>query len=402
MTDSTAVRDAYVFGLPYIEMARTRAAFFASGAATGRFVHTRNLTTAADRWVTTPNNDTPYSSAWLDLAHGPVELATPEFGDRYWSVALMAMTTVNFAIPGTRTHGNRPGRFLIVGPDWQGDAAGLQVLRSPTRAVWALARILVDGPDDLPAVHALQDALVLTPRHPQPAPLLPAPLIKGDGADFFRQLCEVLAENPPGMADAAAMARVAEVTALPAESVQAGFADAVGHVRGGGAMGRRNTVNGWNIPPAVIGTYGTEYGIRAGVALGGLGALPPEEAMYLSAGGAHLVGTTPHRLVFAPGAPVPVDAFWSLTLYERTPEGRLYFFDNPLNRYAIGDRSAGLVTAPDGSLEILIQSAAPAGREANWLPAPEGRYSLNLRTYLPKPALLDGSWQPPALSSVPG
>ena len=392
-----AAAAAYIFGLPYIEMARTRAEFLRYGAPTGRFVPIRKLTTAADRWVTTPNNDTPYASAWLDLAQGPVELTTPEFGDRYWSVALMAMTTDNFAIVGTRTHGNRPGRFLIVGPGWDGDAGGLQVLRSPTNAVWALARIIVDGPDDLPAVHALQDGLVMTPRQPQQAPRLPAPLIEGDAADYFRLLREVLAENPPGPADRAAMDGLATVGD---DGLAAGYALGVAHVRGGGAMGKRNAVNGWNIPPACIGNFGTEYGIRAGVALGGLGALPPEEAMYLSAGGAHLVGSTAFRLVFRADAPVPVNAFWSLTLYERTPEGRLYFFDNPLHRYAIGDRSPGLRTSEDGSLEILIQASHPHGHESNWLPAPEGRYSLNLRCYLPKPDLLDGSWHPPRLIPV--
>jgi len=391
------VAASYVFGLPYIEMARTRAAFHAAGAPTGRFVHTRKLTSAADRWITTPNNDTPYSNAWLDLSHGPVELVTPEFGDRYWSVALMAMTTDNFAIIGTRTYGNRPGRFLIVGPDWQGDGGDWTVLRSPTNWVWALARVLVDGPDDLAAVHALQDLLILTPRQAQPPARLPAPLIEGDAADYFRLLRELLAENPPGAADRDAVANLATVAG---DSMVEGYALGVAHVRGGGSMGKRNAVNGWNVPPAVIGVYGSEYGIRAGVALGGLGALPPEEAMYLSAGGAHLVGNTAFRLIFAADAPVPVQAFWSLTLYERTPEGRLFFFDNPLDRYAIGDRSPGLRHSEDGSLEILIQAARPHGHEGNWLPAPAGRYSLNLRCYLPKPALLDGTWQPPRLLPV--
>lgn len=158
-----AARAAYIFGLPYIEMARTRAAFLRDGRPTGRFVHTRRLTTVADRWVTTPNNDTLYSSAWLDLGQGPVALDTPEFGARDWSVALLAMTTTNFAIPGTRSHGNRPGRFLIVGPGWEGDAGDRVVLRAPTRWVWALARIVVDGAADEAAVHGVQDGLVLTP-----------------------------------------------------------------------------------------------------------------------------------------------------------------------------------------------------------------------------------------------
>jgi hypothetical protein len=156
-------------------------------------------------------------------------------------------------------------------------------------------------------------------------------------------------------------------------------------------------VNGWSVPPAGIGVYGTDYGLRASVALGGLAALPPQEAMYLSATGPHLVGSTKMRLVFPPGQTPPVGAFWSLTMYEPTQEGRQFFVANPLNRYAIGDRSPGLAKNADGSLEILIQTTKPAGREANWLPAPEGRFTLNLRAYLPKPALLEGQWEPPKL-----
>lgn len=405
-----AARTAYIFGLSYIEMARTRAAYLHDGQPTGTFVHTRRLTTAADRWVTTPNNDTLYSSAWLNLGHGPVRLDTPEFGTRYWSVALMAMTTTNFAIPGTRTHGNHSGKFLIVGPGWEGDAGDRVLLRSPTNWVWALARIVVDGAADEEAVHGLQDGLMLKPTATQSPPALPAPLQKDDAADFYRQLAELLMESPPGDADREAVAACATIGLMSGRrfstgglseaqvaALVKGFRDGVAQVRGGGAMGARRTVNGWTIPPADIGVFGSDYGLRASVALGGLAALPPAEAMYLSIGGPALTGAAQVRLSFAPGQTPPVGAFWSLTLYERTPEGRLFFFDNPLHRYAIGDRSHAMVKNADGSLDIFIQATPPVGHEGNWLPAPVGRFSLNLRAYLPKVGLLDGSWVVPAL-----
>jgi hypothetical protein len=172
------------------------------GAADG-FIHRRTLATAQDRVVTTPNNDTLYSAAWLDLARGPVLLTTPDFGTRYWSVALLGMNTDNFAILGTRTHGNAPGRFLIVAPGYLGDTpAATELVRSPSRWTWALARILVDGPADLAAVARSQDAMKLTPLTPRgAASALPAPLKPDDPTDFLRMLAAILAESPPPPGD---------------------------------------------------------------------------------------------------------------------------------------------------------------------------------------------------------
>ena len=413
-------RAGYIYGLPYVEMARTRAArLIAGGQALDRFAHRRQLATARDKAVTTPNNDTLYSSAWLDLAQGPVSLATPDFGTRYWSVALMSMTTDNFAVLGTRTIGGGPANFLIVGPDWKDHPTpeGVTLIRSPDRWVWALARILVSGVDDLPAVHRLQDALTLTPQNSAVAtPALPMPLKNDDAADFYRLVADLLIESPPPAADHAMLASLTAIGLVPGQrfntagwqndqtaALATGIATAKAYLETARTSRARSAVNGWSLPPPQIGNFGDNYALRAAVALGGLAALPADEAMGLAyvGDGAPITGTQRWRLVFKEGELPPADAFWSLSLYERTPEGRLFFYDNPLDRFSIGDRTPGLVTGSDGSLELLIGHMAPADRETNWLPAPSGAFALILRVYLPRPAMRQGRWRPPQLSPVP-
>ncbi|MBI3207727.1 MAG: DUF1254 domain-containing protein [Candidatus Solibacter usitatus] len=153
--------------------------------------------------------------------------------------------------------------------------------------------------------------------------------------------------------------------------------------------------NGWIYSD--IRPWGVDYMRRATTALGGLGALDPEEAIYLSANrdaaGQPLNGKQNYVLRFAKGQTPPAGAFWSVTLYD----DNRFLVDNPIHRYAIGDRTKGLRTNPDGSLEIRIQSGRPESGESNWLPAPEGVFTLALRLYLPKPEAADGRWQPPAL-----
>src|SRR5690606_12958146 len=162
--------------------------------------------------------------------------------------------------------------------------------------------------------------------------------------------------------------------------------------------------DGWSYQPPGIADFGENDQLRSAVALGGIAALGEEEAMYFhanfDASGARLDGSHAYRWRLPAGG-VPVDAFWSLTMYTVTPEGRYFFAENPINRYSIGDRTPGLVVAPDGSLEIYIQRERPAGEAAaNWLPAPEGPLRLALRAYLPRQQLRDRSWRVPPLVTV--
>ncbi len=400
-----AARNAWLFTLPLIEIASTRQRGQAVGSQMNVFGHMRKLADHRARAVTTPNNDTFYSTAQVDLGAGPVTITLPPTGDRYLSLQLMDAYTNSFAILGTRTTGADGGTFTLVGP--QDAAEGHNLIRSPTRHVWALARILVAGPHDEAEAKLIQQAISMQgPDAPTPGPFA------GRGAnwrDYFQSAADLLALNPPPVTDRAVLATLAPLgldafdpdrfSTDEVAAIEAGMAEARTLARRGGLSGLGFT-EGWSYPPGRLGDFGQDYRFRASVALSGLAALPPVEAMYMRAEGplprALFDGLTNWQLHFAKGEDLPVDSFWSLSLYEATDDGQFYFTDNPLNRYAIGDRTPGLVRNADGSLDIWIGHASPgADRESNWLPAPEGPFALFMRAYLPKPELLDGGYRLP-------
>ncbi|MFY8140012.1 MAG: DUF1254 domain-containing protein, partial [Caulobacter sp.] len=153
--EATDARDLWLYGLPIIEMATTRARHLGEGMTLNRLRHARTLSDHTARSVTTPNNDTLYSMAWIDLTQGPVTLTVPATGDRYWSAALMDMYSNNNVVLGLRTTGGKGGRYTIVGPGQTG--GGPDVLRCETPHGWLLVRTLTDGGADLPATHSIQD-----------------------------------------------------------------------------------------------------------------------------------------------------------------------------------------------------------------------------------------------------
>ena len=160
--------------------------------------------------------------------------------------------------------------------------------------------------------------------------------------------------------------------------------------------------NGWTFPLYGLGDFGQDYGYRAAVAIGGLAALPRLEAIYLRTAapdGRGFDSSKAWSLSFAADQLPPVDSFWSLSMYRITPAGQLFFAENAIDRYAIGDRTAGLKRGADGSLDIWMSQSEPNSKaDVNWLPAPsDGKFVLILRAYLPKPALIEGRYQPPAV-----
>lgn len=409
-----AAREAWLYGLPLVEMAATRArALSAPGARLNRFSHSRTLAGPANRAVTTPNNDTLYSSAWLDLTTGPATLTIPPTGDRYISVAGMSMFTDNDFVLGTRTSGGRGGRFTILGPGQSG--SGPDTVRLSTPHGWLLARTLVDGPDDLAKVHAIQNSLMLT-GGPGAAPGSFANR-RAPAVDYFASVAALLQSDPPPGTDAALLQRVEALGLRRAVGFAPGAFDpaAVAEIEAGVAEARAALLaipmgprgEGWVYPKANLGFYGQDYGLRAAVALGGLAALPRAEAMYMNPvgdSGRMFTGLGPYVMRFAAAALPPVDAFWSLTMYEATPEGQFFLTENPIRRYAIGDRTPGLTKGADGSLELWIGRADPGGaRSANWLPAPaSGPFTVSFRAYLPKAELLDGRYRLPAIRVAEG
>lgn len=413
MTDlRTAARDAYIYTLPLIELATTRQRGQAVGHRMGAFAHVRHLANHKHRAVTTPNTDTLYSTAQIDLSGGPVTLSLPAAGERYLSLALMDAYTNNFAILGTRTTGPDGGTFRLVGP--REAVEGWNVIRSPTDHVWALARILVDGPHDLEAAREVQTGISMQ----GPACETPGPYAARSAGwrDYFASAAALMAANPPPVTDMAALRTMAPLglldgfdpdrfSAAEVAEIEAGLAEGRKAARAGGGLAGTAFIQGWSYPSARLGDFEQDYLLRGVVALGGLAALPPVEAMYLQAEGPLprklFDGAEAWRLHFPADAPLPVNSFWSLSLYEATDDGQFFFWDNPLNRYAIGDRTPGLQSNPDGSLDIWIGNASPGPeREGNWLPAPAAPFALFMRAYLPKPELLQGYYRMPALQVV--
>jgi hypothetical protein len=400
---------AYLYGLPGYEIARARDTAQTLGQQPlNNLVHNRQLAGYKTRLITTPNNDTLYSSGFLDLSEGPVSITVPVFGPRYYSLAFIDAYTNNFAIIGQRTIGGNGAHLLVVPPGWTGAAPqGVTVVRSPTPQIWLLVRILIDGPQDLGTVHQLQDQIVITGPATSALPAIHVPpLAQSTGGAFVRVVNQVLAEDPPPAADAPELQALAAVgigANAPPLSWRQRLLWHVAYPLLEGSLikateVRTNLVNGWSYSNPDIGNFGTDYAYRAAVALRGLLALPQEEAIYTTPvvddQGQPLDGSHSYSLHLAAGTP-PAKAFWSLTAYAPDPDGRLYFTDNVIHRYSFGDRTAGLVRNADGSIDILIQHDQPAS--GNWLPVPAGHFVLTMRAYLPGADLQDGTFHYPPL-----
>jgi len=415
--DLATLHLAYQYGLPIYDNARVTYAISQSPlnplrVAPNTFLHARRLADYRSRIVTTPNTDTLYSVAIVDLSAGPVLLKVPEFGKRYYSIALIDAFTNNSDYAGSRATGGQAAIYVIVPPGYKGALPqDAKRLRANTPHTVLLARILIDGPDDYDDVHELQNGLKLTQANPPPAPALIAP-VPDDPENFVALVNQVLRANPPPAADAPLLKRLAAVGVGPeAGALTAAqktlwsqhFAEAqkalLASIHGFGAAH-----DGWIYLPNDVGNFGADYAARAAVAVTGLWVNIPAEAVYTFAAldnkGEKLVGSKTYRLRLPAGAP-PTNSFWSLSIYEVEPDGRLFFSDNPLHRYAIGDRTQGLKKNADGSLDILIQHAPPgADKESNWLPAPEGDFRLVARDYLPRPDVLDGRFKYPGIEHV--
>jgi hypothetical protein len=422
---------AYVFGFPWIYLPTLRWVWVTQPPASpttpsmplNQFWHSRVLTDAAARQGGSPNNDTLYSVAWVDVGKEPLILSVPEIADRYYTIQLASMDSDNFAYVGTRATGTKAGSYAIVGPDrTEKLPAGVKALPpSRTSTVLIVARTLVDGPADLPAAHAIQDQYRLTPLHlwgqadaraTEDRHVWPPFDPKSDPLGEWKTMNRAMTENPPEARHADLMALFATVGIGPGQDVER--MDEVtkrGLVRAAkegrrilnavNASGLGKRVNSWRYPTPTLGRAGVrdDFLMRASLqCLAGIIANDPEEAVYLNtaldAEGQPLQGGRDYTLRFGPGELPPVKAFWSLTLYQD-----YNMVANPIDRFSIGDRTPGLRRDPDGSLTIYIQSEPPAGdARANWLPSPKQRpFMLILRAYLPEPEIIEQRWQPPVL-----
>jgi hypothetical protein len=413
------IEAAFLYGFPIYEFVRTQQlrtgpSAGAAGASLNRIAHRPNLADHTSRQVTSPNNDTLYSSAFLELSGGPVELGAPTDTSRYWSVALMDLFTDNFAYVGTRATKGEGGRFWIVGPEWrESPPAGIKLLRSTTNDVWLLGRVVVDGPQDLPNARALQQKITVTlpPQRPAARPYSAVARNVEDPSDFLGIVNEGLARSPGEQGHTRRAARFRSLglgagvtpTSAQLDAWREYLPQGLAQLRES-SQRRQTVIDGWAYQERGVGDFGTNDRLRASTALWGLAALGEEEAMYFHAlvdgAGQPLTGSNRYVWTVPPGG-LPVDAFWSLTMYQGEPDGRFFFVDNPIKRYAIGDRTQGLVRSPDGGVDVLIQSEPPEGPlAANWLPAPAGPMRLSLRTYLPRKEVRDRAWRVPPVRRV--
>ncbi len=406
--ESPVVREALIETMPLFEMARMRSANmarrhpvhgFAGDSPTStlrwanQFTHTRRLLGPEDREVVTPNNDTLYTNAWLDLSDGPVVIDVPAMGDRYWTLGFLDAWTNPWAYAGRRTTGGDRQRLFVHGPDWRGTPpAGSLAIAAPGFDVWIIGRILVDDEQaDLARVHALQDQFRIT---------------RPDGGEALARVDVWLAGRETGVPEAPAYAHIVDrmmqrnppaspVSGWPvsAQALASALPQVYAELR---EQAQASQVGGgWSTAVTVKTNFGTDYLTRARVARNWIGTLGIEEAMYImaevDAEGVPLDGVHRYQVRFPENAGPQVDAFWSLTLYRRSD---CLLVANPIGRYSIGDRTPGLRLDSDGGLTIAIQAADP-GADANWLPAPPEPFYLTLRLYQPRSSHLEQTFAYP-------
>jgi hypothetical protein len=419
--------EAFIYGYPLVIMDVTRANAVAVLGPENHLRRVRQFPDAGFKDVVRPNVDTLYTTAFIDMARGPWVFEMAPNALRYEVMPFMDGWTNVFAAPGTRVSGTAGGRFLLAGPGWQGQVPeGLTLLRSPTRIVWLIGRTQTNGVADYATVHRLQDGLSLRsladwqgatqrPEPPwQPAtakPLPPVQQMQAMGTEaFFTRLALLMVDNPPAAPDGPMQVKLARIGITPGQPPQwsplerwaVGLGRWIAERRVASELKKpRDLVRGWSTPPAQLGQYGSFYNLRAVVAMVGLGANLPADATYpntrVDADGQPLDGSRRYRLHFEAGALPPVHAFWSLTAYGVDD----FLIDNPIRRYALGDRDA-LAFNADGSLDLFVQADAPHGdKQANWLPVKAGEpFLLTARLYWPKPQALDGRWSMPAVQRL--
>ncbi len=414
---------AYIYGMPPVLEGLTIAEY-----PPQTLIGLGYLQTPEQQGVINPNVDTLYSVARIDLSAGPMVVDAPATAGRYSIVQLMDAYTNSFGYIGSGHSRETASRTAIVGPDWNGTLPhGVAEMRAPTNTVWLLGRTLVDGPDDLDAAAGIVSRYALTPLQeweggdrrsalmiskptPKERPVLP------EGLDFFDGLGAALADNPPLEDDACAARAFGRFGIGPGTSPSVGADQRVSDALAAAApaavklidrmvaVNRANSYrhhNGWAFSRRNAGRFGTDFSYRAVVADAGLAANAREQAIYPNTAadskGRTLRGKHSYVITFRKGQLPPAKAFWSMTLYDA--DGNLVA--NPIDRYAIGDRTAGLTESKNGSLKIYVRRQPPArAKRSNWLPAAAGAFRLNLRLYEPKKAALDGRWQPPTVSRV--
>ncbi len=418
----------YFYSLVTMELTRQQLTNVARpeglAAPMNMFANVPAYPTAETKVVVRPNFDTLYSSGWLDLTKEPVIVSVPDTHGRYYLLPMLDMWTDVFASPGWRTTGTGAADFAVVPPGWAGTLpAGVTRIDAPTPYVWIIGRTKTDGPSDYDAVHKIQAGLKVTllsqwGKTAEPVvgtvdasiDMKTPPKITVDGmpaAKFFAFAAEILKLQPPHITDEPILAQMKRIGIERGKSfdvdkvdptVRQALATVPEDARKLMAWKSRTlatVANAWVMNTDTMGVYGTYYLKRAIITQLGLGANLPEDAIYpLNLGdssGKPLDGANRYTIHFDKSAIPPVNAFWSITLYD----AQGYQVANSLNRFAVSSWMPFKYNA-DGSLDLYFQHEIPGAEdEANWLPAPTGGFNLTMRLYAPKSDALTGKWTPP-------
>jgi len=431
--------EGFIYGLPIVMNYAATYEFFVDKTSSqyktvfNQLYNEASVFTYKDTAVVTPNSDTPYSFAGLDLRAEPFVVTLPAVDKgRYYSLQLIDANTYNFGYAGSRTTGFGGGDFLVAGPDWKGESpAGIRnVYRSTTQFAIALFRTQLFSPADMENVKKVQAGYKLQPlsaflKQPAPpaAPEINYPKIDKDlvKKQFFDYLDFALQFAPPGPEEKEIRAKLARIGVGPGKTFS--FKDLSLEHKAEILLGMKEgetkveqkvetigkNINGWKVGAAFgdASFFKGDWLLRAAAAKAGIYGNDAAEAMYPMTkalpDGTPLDGSKhAYTLTFAAGHFPPVNAFWSVTMYDGKSQ---LLIQNPINRYLINSPMLpGMKKNPDGSLTITIQKDSPGkAKESNWLPAPDGPIYVVMRLYWPKtepPSILppgEGTWQPPAL-----
>jgi hypothetical protein len=428
--------DAYLYFYPLVTMDITRkqSVNVEPGQELAKgpmniFVNVPAYPPADFKVVVRTNFDTLYSLVWLDLTKEAQVVSAPDTDGRFYLLPMLDMWSDVFASPGWRTTGTKAGNFLVTPPDWSGAVPeGFTRLAAPTPYIWVIGRTRTDGAADYPVVHKIQAGYKVTPlsrwgKTPEPVTVTidpnvdmktpPKTQVDTMPADkYFTYAAELLKLHPPHSTDQPIIAQMKRIGIEPGKSfdfakLDPAIKEALESVP---EEAQRlmtwkvatiaRVVNGWSMNTDTMGVYGNYYLKRAMIAQLGLGANLPEDAIYplnlFDDTGKPLDGANKYTLHFDKGATPPVNAFWSITLYD----GEGFQVANVLNRFAVSSYMP-FKTNADGSLDLYFQNESPGkGKESNWLPAPKGAFNLCMRLYGPKTEALTGKWNPPPVVRV--
>lgn len=439
----TIAQMAYVWGWPIVNMLNRKAKITQApypgllggilpAAPRGQVGMLHDYIEPSETFVTCPNQDVVYGLGFFSLDEEPVVAQVPDFGDRFWVYALYDARTDQFGRLG-KPYGTKPGFYLLAGPRWSGlKPDGItEVIRCPTSLANAIPRIFQDDTaEDKKAIQTALNQVVFYPlkdftgemKTIEWATVKDIPVPKSSDPDegggetkwvvpekFFDQFADaVAAADPlPGeealygqfrlLLDAAAkdpeLKKLLVETAIETEkNVISPFFEWRHNGRPAG--------NGWN-RSTNNAQFGLDYFNRTGTAKSNMFDNRPTETQYFytdhDAAGKELTGSGSYAITFPAGQEPPVNGFWSLTLYN----GKHLFHANDLKRYSLGTKNKNLKRNADGSLTLYAGGKSPGGnKETNWLPAPDGRFSLYIRAYWGKDGILDGSWQPPKIEKA--